>query len=192
MLGVLVGLWTIALAPCSLSGASVAASSVKQYKAAEISFRYPSSWKISRFQEESSFSTAMVFLSNEKLHPPCRTSQVPAGQEITCGNPLQHLSKRGVLLEWAEVGTPTFSIDQTPGITGKIGGLVGRLEVTHPGTCSDVGADETITAVADRAPPADNNRYVLTACLRGPNLKSSTAMVAALIRSTSFPGDTGS
>jgi hypothetical protein len=172
------------------TGATTGASgrpAVKRYTDSEISFQYPAQWNIRHFNERSSFSIPIVFVSNETLHAPCRSFKVAAGEETTCNYPVKHLAKGGVLLEWTSNGTPTFSINQVPGIAGKIGGLVSRLEVARPGTCHNIGADETITAIADRPSPTDNF-FELSACLRGPHLSTLADEVTSLLHSTTFPG----
>jgi hypothetical protein len=177
--------------PSVATGGSTKSPTLKHYADSEISFRYPSDWRVSHYTENSSFSSSIVFLSNQKLHAPCRSFKVPVGLETTCGQPLKRLARNGVLLTWTADGTPTFSIQSVPGIAGKIGGLSARLEVDHPGECRDIGAGVTVTAVAVRGAPADNNFFELIACLRGPNLKSATDQVGALLRSTTFPGLAG-
>jgi hypothetical protein len=94
----------------------------------------------------------------------------------------------GVLLEWTAWGTPTWTIGGAAGKLRTIGGLPGKVDVTGPGLCTAIGADETVSAVAAEDLPG--HYYELMACIRGPNLRRTTTEVMSLLKSTRFSDNT--
>jgi hypothetical protein len=67
-----------------------------------------------------------------------------------------------------------------------VGGLPAREQVSRPGLCSSIGADETIVVDAARTVPY--NYYAMTACLRGPDLTQAASQVQRMLASTTFTG----
>jgi hypothetical protein len=158
-----------------------AGGSLIRYTSAGLKFSYPSSWHERPFRVSSSFADFLMFLSNQTMHNPCRTLGTHSG--TICRSPILKLDANGVLVQWVLGGMPGFRLAKQPGQHQVIGGLPSRVDTTFPGACSNIGADETIEVVASRG---RDNFYGLTACIRGPNLRYSTAQVMALLRSTTF------
>jgi hypothetical protein len=153
-----------------------------------LTFSYPASWMPRKYEVVSSFSSAIVYLSNQPLHDPCTRSRIAAGESITCGHPLTHLDPDGILVEWSRHGFPGWNLSLAPGTPQRIAGRPSRHAIRRPGDCAIQidGADETIVAFISR--PVTHNWYQLLACLRGPNLASSEAQVRELLATTTLRG----
>jgi hypothetical protein len=160
-----------------------------------ISFEYPACWRAVQYSEVSSFSSAMVFLSNQATHPPCVTTTYPAAagsggaprpvMSMTCGWPVTRLAPGGVLVKWSNFGFPDWSLSEVSGSSLTVGGLAAREQTSLPGDCRMLGADETITV--DVAGGVASNDYEMTACLRGPDLQHEVAEVQRMLSTTSLP-----
>jgi len=143
-------------------------------------FDYPTCWTPVHNDEVSTFSTSLVDLSNEPMQDPCTTT----ASSSECGWPLTNLVTDGVLVRWSSNGTLGWSLQQDPGTSLTVGGLAAREEVSQPGDCGSIGADETIAVEAARTAP--DNYYAMTACLRGPDLTQTASQVQQMLTSTTF------
>ena len=151
-----------------------------------LTFSYPASWTARRYEVASSFSSAIVYLSNQPLHDPCTRSGLPGGGlRITCGHPISALAPGGVLVEWTREGFPNWKLSDAPGVRQQIAGRPSKLAIRRPGRCANLGADETILASITRSP---DNRYQLLACLRGPSLATGEQQVRHLLATTAVRG----
>ena len=63
-------------------------------------------------------------------------------------------------------------------------GAEARWEVTKPGECSAVGADETITVAVPIGQPSPLTNVIFVGCLRGPDLALSEVAVRVMVEST--------
>jgi hypothetical protein len=114
------------------------------------------------------------------MHDPCTT----IGSSTACGWPLTELAADGVLVRWSSNGSPGWHLQQAPGTSLSVGGLPAREQVSQPGDCGSIGADETIVVKAARTVPY--NYYGMTACLRGPDLTQAALQVQQMLTSTTF------
>jgi hypothetical protein len=168
-----------------------AAPQLTRYSGEGLAFTHPAAWKPHSYENRSSFSRSIVYLSTQRLHPPCVRSNVTIGTGpetgtlITCGWPLDHLAPNSVLVEWSQHGTPTWRLDQEPGARRTIAGRAAKLHTARPGDCKTIGAEETITAYIPRLDLA-SNWYQMRACLRGPDLDKAQAQVRQLLTTTSL------
>jgi hypothetical protein len=174
---------------CGSGASSVAltdpSSGAMAYEDQDISFAHPSSWTATPYKDQSSFTRTLVDLSNLPMHAPCTTNTTVDGTQTACGWPVNRLSKDGVLIVWEADGFPGWSLQTTPGISMKIGGLAARRNVARPGDCAGIGATETITVSIQRA--AADNYFRMRACLAGPDRASAEDQVGAMLQSVSFP-----
>jgi hypothetical protein len=56
----------------------------------------------------------------------------------------------------------------------------------RPGSCGQIGADETVTVAIPIGQPTPLSNISVYACLRGPELSSAEAEVKAMLRSATF------
>jgi hypothetical protein len=150
-----------------------------------LSFRRPASWKPQTFGAQSSFSTPIVYLSNQPLHNPCVHNHLGPGHfSVHCGEALDRLRPGGVIVQWSEQGFAGWTIDNAPGRPVKVDGLRGRLQ-TRENRCGRLGADHRMLLVVEN-PRLPDNWYGLRACFRGPDSASTEAALRDMIASTRF------
>ena len=63
-----------------------------------LAFEYPGSWTAEHLEEQSNFSTLIVYLSNQPMITPCTGG--------SCGLAVKHLEPGGVLAWWSSDGFP--------------------------------------------------------------------------------------
>jgi hypothetical protein len=148
-----------------------------------LAFTYPTSWTPHKYEVVASSSRAIVYLSNQPLHEPCTRHRSASSLTITCAAPVDHLAPGGVLAMWSSNGFPSWQFSNAKGAPLQIAGRPAKLGVDRPGSCAEIGADETITAVIPRHALSDN-WYQLWACLRGPALDQHDREVRQLLAST--------
>lgn len=142
-----------------------------------ISFTYPASWRPAAYTENSSFSSIIVYLSNQAMYPPC--------QDGTCGLPLARLDLGGILAFWSANGFPAWSFDAAPGELTSVAGRRAKLS-TRLSWCRAIGGDVQFTVLVER-PEAAHNWYQFDACIRGPGEQTIESQVQALLASTKLP-----
>lgn len=147
-----------------------------------LSFQYPAGWRARSWQDVSSFSALITYLSSTRLHNPCTETVTATFTRASCGYPIQQLPDGAILVTWTADGSPAG-----PGSTkvnATIGGLPAVLTTSVPGSCAEIGADATVTAQIVR--PGADNWYTMTACMRAPSLHADELAVAAMLRSVRF------
>jgi hypothetical protein len=167
------------------------------YDSEGVRFDYPSCWKAATDDEETSFSTSLVDLSNQTMHAPCTTTTSPpgrarpgiAGKTTVCRLPLSRLAPHGILVRWSANGFPLWNLDQQPGTPLTVGGRPAREQISGRATlastiCASIGADEAISVVVAETYRYDF--YSMTACLRGPDTAVGASQVRAMLASTTF------
>jgi hypothetical protein len=156
------------------------------YNGEGVRFKHPSCWTATSFAEVSSFSDSLVDLSNQPMHDPCTRTTSPSGGglETECGWPLTSLDPGGILVRWSSDGSPTWRIENQPGTSLTVAGRPAREQITEPGDCGSIGADETISVEVERT--VQDNFYEMMACFQGPDLKETASQVQEMIDSTTF------
>ncbi len=146
----------------------------------ELAFEYPGRWGAAQFNNVSSFSNAIVYLSTEPLFDPC----VRQLNSVTCGSPLRgDLGTDGVFLDWTHWGFPGREFDSAGGALIEI---AGRRATVKNGPASDgcadiVGDAERLVTIEE--PDVQSNWLEMTACLRGPDLDLIGAELDAMLAS---------
>jgi len=148
-----------------------------------VSFAYPAAWHARRYRVASSFSTLIVYLSPQGMHPPCVTRHGTQNTTIICRQPITRLRPNSILAFWSINSAPNWSFEHTPGTPLDIGGRAAKLRVTHE-SCG-IAAQQTIHAVIPM-PDSGDSWYELTACIRGPQTSARQHQVRDLIRSVRF------
>lgn len=128
----------------------------------------------------------LVYLSTDPLLPTCATtppaSPNPAdARGLACQWPLKELAPNGVLVVW--LTTRFLAPLPSAGDSVAVNGATGRLQTKKPGSCSAVGADETLEVFVPIGQPKPWSNIAVDACLRGPDLATSEAQVRAMLAS---------
>jgi hypothetical protein len=141
-------------------------------------FLYPSHWRVYHYQEASSFSTLVAYLSTVHVPDPC----VRTPTSISCGRPLNRLSDSDILVTWTENGFPTWNFASVKGRRIVVGGQPAKLQ-TVVGSVSVCPAltQESLDLVINRR--GTDNYWEMLACIRGPGLTGYAAHVMRMIRS---------
>jgi hypothetical protein len=184
------------VAAVSVAGFSVADASnpqrLRTFRSTDVKFQYPSTWRAHRFADNSSFSSLVVFLSNQRFRPPCVTHRHKRYTEVTCGQPIRRLQRGSILIGWWEDGFPLWSLRRVKGTPLKVGGRPAKL-VHSPARCG-VGEDTTLEVVI-QSPIVSDNYDEMLACIRGPNSGKMEQQTMALLKTVRFqqaatePGD---
>jgi hypothetical protein len=147
----------------------------------ELSFEYPFEWERATWPVGSSFELLVTYLSTEPLRDPCRRTAA----SVMCGEPLRHLRRGGVLVEWSRVGFPDMDrhrLRAMPGSWTTVAGRRAKLTVDRLPVCRGIGADRSLFALIPLS--IRGNYYALRACLRRPGLVRSEREVRRLLAST--------
>ena len=138
-----------------------------------VTFTYPSAWETHQYPEDqTSFSSSVVFAASQALHDPCTTSHStppgPLQSKVCLTYAVGRLDPDGVYLEWSygyDGGPPGRGTKVTiPGSPITVGGLPGTIDTQHPGTCASIGGDESIDVYVSPG----NNGWLMQACLPRP------------------------
>jgi hypothetical protein len=112
-------------------------------------------------------TSGLVDLSTQPMIDPCRKRR----DGFSCDWPLAHLRPGGVVVRWTEGGMLVAGHLPRPGL---------HVQVTRPGYCSRIGADETFSA---RLVTRSRGEFLVDACLRAPGLARSEATLRAMLSS---------
>jgi hypothetical protein len=96
---------------------------------------------------------------------PCRHH----GNITSCGLPIDHLRRGGVVVTWTVDGLP--GLPRAPGL---------HVTVTSPGFCRSVGGTQTIAA---QLTTHKHTTLWVDACLRAPGLVANGRAVRAMLAS---------
>lgn len=146
-----------------------------------LALHYPASWKTLVFAPSGALHfDPMLYLSTQSGRNPCRTR---AGT-TQCGWPVARLHPNGILVVMENRGYPGWTLASTPGTPLDVDGRKARRQITRPGRCGAIGADETIAIAIAR--PLRDNWTDITACIRGPRLAQREDEIDAMLASTHF------
>jgi hypothetical protein len=159
---------------------------VAQFTAYGVSFRYPADWQRMDCRQESSFSMTITYLTTSR-----------GGVCPSVDRTAQALGSGGVLVRWWNYGFPgrTNRIARFGGRRLVVGGRPARIVISSPRSvarawipplCASAGADRMLNVAIQRPAPATGNWMMVTVCLRGPNVRSSEALVRAMLRSVQY------
>ncbi len=152
-----------------------------------ISFDRPASWTRWLPNAHDPINDGpLIYLSTDPLLPTCATTPQatpnPAdARGRACDWPLADLAPNGVLVTW--LTTRILAPLPSTGDAVEVNGATGRLEVEKPGSCSAVGADETLDVLVPIGQPKPWSNIAMVACLRGPDLAGAEAQVRAMLAS---------
>lgn len=153
-------------------------------------FERPSDWNRWVPNEHNAITSGpLVYLSNEPLLVTCAakppaTPNPPDPLGMACHWPLTQLEPNGVLVTWytSRILYPL----PTAGEPMTVNGAPTRWQIERPGSCSEIGAEETVTVAVPIGQPTPLSNISVFACLRGPDLSSAEAKVKAVLESATF------
>jgi hypothetical protein len=157
--------------------------SLRRFVADGIRFAYPDSWNARRYTTLSTMSSWIVWLSPQSMHNPCVTHHGTKNTTISCNTPIEQLAPHSLLASWTTNGNPAWRFDHVVGTPITVGGRRAKWSVQQPPTGPpSIGADESIDVVIP-VPHTTDSWYQLSVLIRGPDLRSLTRQVRALVRS---------
>lgn len=126
--------------------------------------------------------TVLRYYATVPIAAPCQITAT----STACSLPLTTLPRSAMLVSWGNVGIPRSAGEpDVPGANTTIGGQVAKLTRERPGSCADIGADETITAEITR-PAAPGNTYRMRACIREPNATANAELISTMLASVNI------
>lgn len=179
-----VGRWLVVAGIVSLIGGCGAGhANLRRFSGDGLSFVYPPAWHAHSYMVSSGFSTAIVYLSPQRLHPPCVTRHGTHNTTITCHAPVARLQPGSILASWSVNAMPDWRFTGVQGMSLRVGGRPAKLEVTHD-TC-EIAADELMSVVI-AIPASADSWYELNACIKGSGTSQRERQVRQLLRTVRF------
>jgi hypothetical protein len=172
---VLVGGCAAPASPHPASPVSGPGAATASFSAMGVAFRYPAAWRSGAWNDVSSFSALIVYLSTGRLHSPCTVKKSSGRTTVSCGDPIRALAPAGVLVRWSENGSPNW---HSPKANTTIDGHPATETRTTEAWCAALQGTEVISVVIPRL--LAGNWYEMDACLSGP---SQQAAISSMLRS---------
>ena len=167
--------------------ASRSGERLRDFRDAALRFQYPASWQARRYQENGSFSSLIVDLSTQQMHPPCVTRHGSHNTTITCREPIDQLRPGSILVTWSSESWLGWSLAKAYGSRLRVGGRPAKLKV-YSDSCG-VGADVNMQVVVGIPGTAETDSwYQLDACIRKPGTTTKERQVRQLLRTVHFTG----
>jgi hypothetical protein len=158
-----------------------------------ISFERPADWTRWQPNQHSPMNDGpLIYLSTDPLLHACASTPAAApnpadGQGRACVWPITELGSNGVLVIW--LTTRVLQPLPSTGETIEVDGATAHLQITKPGGCGAMKADETIDVLVPIGQPTPISNIAVVACLRGPDLAAGESEVRSMLRSaTVSPG----
>jgi hypothetical protein len=171
----LTGGCAVAASPHPESAITGPAAATANFSGMGVAFRYPAAWRSGTWDDVSSFSALIVYLSTGRLHSPCTVTKKPGRTISSCGNPIRALAPGGVLVRWSEDGFPNW---HTPKANTAIDGHPATETRTTQAWCTALQGTEMISVVIPRL--LADNWYEMDACLSGP---AQQAAISSMLKS---------
>jgi hypothetical protein len=152
-----------------------------------ISFERPTSWTRWRPNQHDPINDGpLIYLSTDPLLAACATAtdttaNPPDTQGRACAWPISSLSEDGVFVNWvtSRILVPRPNAGEVIAMNGERG----RLQTERPGSCAEIGADETISVWVPIGQPTPLSNVWVVACLRGPDMATAEGQVRAMLAS---------
>ncbi|OAI39853.1 hypothetical protein AYO39_02385 [Actinobacteria bacterium SCGC AG-212-D09] len=185
MLNKALALWSTLSVVLLAVGCGSGGSTLRRFSGDGVSFAYPATWHARTYEATSSFSTSVVYLSPQRLHPPCITRHLTYNTTITCHQPVGRLQPGSMLASWSTQTWPGWTFTRAQGTLLPVGGRPAKVNVTHE-SCG-VGADELMEVVIAIPGSAQTDGwYQLDACISGPGTSARERQVRELLRTVRF------
>jgi hypothetical protein len=160
---------------------------VRHERPGSFSFQWPSDWtRWWAIPPDVLVGGPSEYFSTDALLPACATREPPVSfirpsPAPTCDWPLESLSPNGVLATWESPRILAWLPSAGEPVTMSTG--IARLQVDLPGTCAQVGGDETLSVLIPIDKPARLSNVGFLGCLRGPDLAIGEAQFRAFLMS---------
>jgi hypothetical protein len=174
---VLAGGCAAAASPHPAPSVTEQAAATASFSAMGLAFHYPAAWRSGTWNDVSSFSALIVYLSTGRLRSPCTVADSPGKTTVSCGNPISALAPGGVLVRWSANGSPSW---HEPKANTAIGGHPATETRTTEAWCTALRGTETITIVIPRL--LADNWYEMDACLSGPAQEAAISSMLKTVR----------
>jgi hypothetical protein len=154
------------------------------FSADGLAFEYPAVWHVSHYDNVSSFTTLIAYLSAVDVRNPFVTTKQEDVSETACGENFD-LPNNGVVLELVAAGNPTTNlVDRPPADSHRLD-VDGLPAFVHTANSGPGGASQTITWTIAR-PGSVSNDFELEAFIRGPDLAGRRGLVEGVVSSIHF------
>jgi len=157
------------------SSSAVPVHLTQHFRSQGLAFRYPREWTAKDFRVVSSFTSSIVYLSDQPMHHPCRSRHSARGITVSCGWPPRHLQPGRVLMAWSSAQFPG---GKPPRTSQKLDGHPATIQRSNREECQQLGAAREVRVTVWLA---DGRTIVGIACLAAPS-QSGAAQVDALIK----------
>jgi hypothetical protein len=172
---VLAGGCASAASPHPAPAAAESSTATANFSGMGVAFHYPAAWRSGAWNDVSSFSALIVYLSTGRLHTPCTVTKSSGRTTVSCGNPIRALAPGGVLVRWSENGSPNW---HRPKADTTIDGHPATETRTTEAWCAALQGSEVVSVVIPRL--LAGNWYEMDACLRGP---TQQAHISSMLKS---------
>jgi hypothetical protein len=164
-----------AASPHLAPAAAESSTATANFSGMGVAFHYPAAWRSGAWNDVSSFSALIVYLSTGRLHSPCTLKKSSGRTTVSCGDPIRALAPAGVLVRWSENGSPNW---HRPKANTTIDGHPATETRTTEAWCAALQGTEVISVVIPRL--LAGNWYEMDACLRGP---TQQAAISSMLKS---------
>jgi hypothetical protein len=154
-----------------------------------LSFNYPATWHARTYPiPPEPFEGWLVWLSPQRMHPPCVTRHGTNNTTITCDQPVARLAPSSILASWTSNSTPMWRFSRQGGVLITVGGRRGKwLVQTGSAQSPALGETEVITVVVPM-PRSSDSWYQLTVFLRGPHAARLETQIKTMLSSVHWLG----
>ncbi|MFL6239697.1 MAG: hypothetical protein ACJ735_09455 [Actinomycetes bacterium] len=150
---------------------------LRTFAAHGLRFRYPARWRAQHYDETSSFTTSIVYLSTQQLHNPCRTSRNGSGTTIACGEPLRRLGPGDVLVQWYGFSAPATKPVRA---NTRVAGRPARRESS---SCVELRGDSGLEVAVD---DGDHSLIIMSACWASSSAHDVPGEIEHMLRTVTF------
>jgi hypothetical protein len=156
------------------------------FASAGISFDYPAAWHARTYtMPPGPFTSWIVWLSPQPMHPPCVTHHGTHNTSITCSDPVSHLHPNSILAYWTTNTNPA-GFHPGPGKPITVGGRRGTWRLQTDTTQAPNLGDTRLITVIIPTPGSRDSWHQLTALLRGPDTTETTAQLKTMLHTVNW------
>jgi hypothetical protein len=156
---------------------------MRRFFDAALNFDYPSDWHARRGRFSGTFSSTLVSISPQPLRAECPRRRIGHKTVIACRPPVAHLRPGSMFVTWTSNAEPGPEPVDLPGTPIRVDGRPAKRSVTSS-SCG-VGANQRIqVSIPNPQGRSRDSWLAMTACIRGPRIRSQDREIDALSQST--------